>query len=110
MDKAQGFFARIAASFHGLLDQLRSLGTMRTIAVVSLVTLVIVAFLNPAKIGAYVWIVSKLTLAAVLGYVFDRAAFPTGRPSLTEGIEQSLAFTRRATIIAATIIAAGLMP
>lgn len=110
MDQAQGFFAKIAARFHALMESVRSLRSMRALAVLSLVTLVIVAFLNPAKVGAYLWIISKLTLAAVLGYVCDRAAFPDGRPSKIDGIEQSLAYTRRATVVAAYVIAAGLMP
>lgn len=110
MDLVKGFFSGVARRFHAALAALRSARTMWLLAGISLATLVVVAWLNPAKVGAYVWIVSKLTLAAVLGYVCDRAAFPHGRPSRTEGIEQSLAYTRRATVIAATIIAAGLMP
>jgi len=46
----------------------------------------------------------------VLGYGFDRAASPNGRPSKLGGIERAMAQTRRATLMAATIVAAGLMP
>lgn len=78
--------------------------------VVSLVTLVIVAWLNPAKIGAYLWILSKLTLAACLGYVFDLGANPGTNPNALEGIERSMAQSRRALLIGLTVLAAGLMP
>lgn len=71
---------------------------------------VIAAFLNPAKFGSYLWVVSKLSMAATLGYGFDRAAAPGGSPAKLEGIEKAMAQTRRATLMAAAIIAAGLMP
>jgi hypothetical protein len=71
---------------------------------------VIAAFLNPAKFGSYLWVVSKLSLAATLGYGFDRAAAPGGSPAKLDGIEKAMAQTRRATLMAAAIIAAGLMP
>lgn len=80
-------------------------------ALLSLVLLAVIAFwLNPAKCGSYLWVVSKLSLAAVLGYFFDRAAAPGASPSKLDGIEKAMAQTRRTTLMAAAIIAAGLMP
>jgi len=87
-----------------------SLGAMWLWACVSLVLLGAVALINPAKLGVYGWLVSKLSMAAVLGFGFDRAAFPDARPSALEGIERAMAQTRRGTIIAAALVAAGLMP
>lgn len=86
------------------------LGAMWLWLLVSLVLLGAVAIVNPAKLGVYGWLVSKLSMAAVLGFGFDRAAFPESRPSLLEGIERVYAQTRRGTVIAATLVAAGLMP
>lgn len=86
-------------------------GRMTAWVLLSLVLLAVIAvWLNPAKLGSYLWVVSKLALAAVLGYGFDRAASPHDAPRELEGIERAMAQTRRATLMAAAIIAAGLMP
>lgn len=99
-----GMYLRAAGAVDGF-------GRMGMWALLSLLLLgVIAGFLNPAKFGSYLWIVSKLSLAAVLGYGFDRAASPDARPSQLEGIERAMAQTRRATLMAAAIVAAGLMP
>jgi len=87
-----------------------SLGAMWLWLAVSLVLLALVAIVNPAKLGVYGWLVSKLSMAAVLGFGFDRAAFPDARPSALDGIERAMAQTRRGTLIAAALVAAGLMP
>ena len=87
-----------------------ALGAMWLWLLVSLILLGLVALVNPAKLGVYGWLVSKLSMAAVLGYAFDRAAFPRARPSQLEGIERAMAQTRRGTLIAAALVAAGLMP
>jgi hypothetical protein len=90
--------------------QLDRLWSMSMWALLSVVLLILVAcFLNPAKFGSYLWVVSKLSLAAVLGYGFDRAAARNDAPETLEGIERAMAQTRRATLMAAAIIAAGLM-
>jgi len=103
-DRLTAIYVRLAASLEGF-------GMMALWALLSfLLLLVIAAWFNPAKFGSYLWIVSKLALAAVLGYGFDRAASPNGRPSKLDGIERAMAQTRRATLMAATIVAAGLMP
>lgn len=101
---------RLIAALQAAVQSINSLGAMRTLAIWSLVTLLLVAWINPSKLGVYAWMVSKLTIAAVLGFATDRAAFPDAHPSELQGIEQNLAYTRRATMIAAFVIAAGLMP
>lgn len=93
-----------------LVGAYASLGSMWLWLLVSLVLLTLVALVNPAKLGVYGWLVSKLSMAAVLGFGFDRAAFPDARPSELEGIERAMAQTRRGTLIAAALVAAGLMP
>lgn len=89
---------------------LASFGRMWVWVIISLVLLALVTFLNPAKFGSYLWIVSKLSCAAVVGFGVDGAAFPGTDFSSLEGIEKTMAQTRRATLIAAAMIAAGLMP
>lgn len=102
---------RLIEVFKHLADSVTNVGRMLLWALLSLVLLAVIAwFLNPAKFGSYLWIVSKLSLAAVLGYGFDRAASPNDAPSSLDGIERAMAQTRRATLMAATIVAAGLMP
>ncbi len=77
---------------------------------VSLLLLAVVTALNPAKFGGYLWIVSKLAGAAVVGFGVDAGGFPGQAPAELDGIERAMAQTRRATLIAAAMIAAGLMP
>ena len=106
-----GIKDRLNVAFQGFLAGVNGFGRMAIWAVVSIVLLIVIAVLfNPAKFGSYLWIVSKLSLAAVLGYCYDRAAFPDERPSQLDGLEKSMAQTRRNILIAACIIAAGLMP
>jgi hypothetical protein len=88
----------------------RAAGSMWLWLIVSLVLLCAVTPVNPAKLGVYGWLVCKLTMAAALGYCFDLSGFPDARPAQLEGIEKAMAQTRRGTIIAATLIATGLMP
>lgn len=106
-----GFKDRLSATYTRIATMLDGGGRMMLWALLSLMLLLVIAVLfNPAKFGSYLWIVSKLSLAAVLGYGFDRGASPDARPSQLEGIERAMAQTRRATLMAAAIIAAGLMP
>lgn len=103
-DRLKAAYQRVA----GIIDDG---GRMLLWALLSLVLLGAIAFwLNPAKFGSYLWVVSKLSLAAVLGYGFDRAGAPGNSPAKLDGIEKAMAQTRRATLMAAAIIAAGLMP
>lgn len=103
-DRLTAVYVRLAASLQGF-------GMMALWALLSLLLLLVIAVaFNPAKFGSYLWIVSKLALAAVLGYGFDRAASHENQPEKLEGIERAMAQTRRATLMAAAIVAAGLMP
>ncbi len=103
--------SRFIERFEAFASALDGLGRMALWALLSLLLLAVIAvYINPAKIGSYLWIVSKLSLAAVLGYCFDRAANPDARPSQLQGLEQSMAFSRRALLIAAALVSAGLMP
>ena|SRR5690348_951744 len=102
---------RIAAAYQQVAKSLEGFGMMALWALLSLLLLLVIAVaFNPAKFGSYLWIVSKLALAAVLGYAFDRAAAHDNQPEKLEGIERAMAQTRRATLMAAAIVAAGLMP
>lgn len=76
---------------------------------ISLALLGLVLLLNPAKLGAYLWFMSKVAGAASLGYGFDLAFFRGSDPRYLDGIEKTMAQTRRATLIAAAIIGAGLI-
>ena len=105
------FKARLSAAYQRMAAMLDGGGRMALWALLSLLLLAAIAvWLNPAKFGSYLWTVSKLSLAAVLGYGFDRGASWDSSPSKLEGIEKAMAQTRRATLMAAAIIAAGLMP
>lgn len=86
-------------------------GRMLLWALFSVLLLALIGgFINPAKFGSYLWVISKLSLAAVLGYGFDRAASWDSRPNQLDGLERSMAQSRRALVMAAVIVAAGLMP
>ena len=75
----------------------------------SLLLLLAVTYLNPAKFGPYVWFMSKLLGAAAVGYFVDWGAFRSADPRYLDGIEKTMSQTRRATLIAAAIIGAGLI-
>lgn len=99
----KNLFTKAAA----LLDRF---GHMSLWFVVSLALLLIVAPINPVLLASYLWALSKISAAAAVGYGFDWAAFRDANPKdLDGGIEQAMAQTRRATIMAAAMIAAGLI-
>lgn len=75
----------------------------------SLLLLASVAILNPILVASYAWAAAKLTMAAVIGHGVDLTMFRGADPRYLDGIEKSMAQTRRATLIAATMIAAGLI-
>lgn len=84
------------------------LANFTVLALLSLVLLTLIAaWLNPAKFGSFVWMVCKLSMAAVLGEGFFRA-MSRGQAN-DDALAVSMAQTQRATLIAASIIAAGLM-
>jgi small-conductance mechanosensitive channel len=99
-------FKNLFTTTAGLLDRF---GHMSLWFVVSLALLLIVAPLNPILLASYLWALSKISAAAAIGYGFDWAAFREADPATLEGIEKAMAQTRRATLIAAAMIAAGLI-
>lgn len=105
------FLDKVQRRLAPLLSLLDRIGYVWLWLVVSVVVLLLVLLLNPAKAGAYLWYVSKLSGAFALGYGFDWAAFRGADPRYMAAgsIEQTMAQTRRATLIAAAIIGAGLI-
>ena len=97
---------RIAGAVAGAID---AVGFVWLWLAISLALLGLVVLLNPAKLGAYLWFMSMLAGAAALGYGFDAAFFRGSDPRYLEGIERSMAQTRRATLIVGALIAAGLI-
>lgn len=71
----------------------------------------VVLDINPAKWGLAFWGVGKIALCAYLGYWVDRLCFrPEDRPHVLTGIARGTAWKRRALIIAAAILAGGMLP
>jgi hypothetical protein len=100
-ERIQSFFASVAAA----IDRLANFSILALISISLL--LVIAAWLNPAKAGSYLWAVCKLSMAAVMGEGFWRA-MSRGQTS-DDVLAVSMRQTQRATLIAASIIAAGLL-
>lgn len=74
------------------------------------ITFVVVAFLNPAKVGLLLWGVSKLAAFAFAGDWIDARIFSTAQPEQLAGIEQGTAWKRKGLIVAASVIAGALLP
>lgn len=102
LDKIQRRLAPVVTLFDRI-------GFVWLLLVLSLVLLLPVLMLNPAKLGAYLWFMTKISGAFVLGYLFDIAAFRGADPRFLDGIEKTMAQSRRAMLIAAAIIGAGLI-
>lgn len=95
LDKTSAAFERIGYMWLWLL--------------ISFLLLAPIASINPMLVSSYAWTASKISLAAAIGYGVDWAAFRGGDPRIYEGIEKSMAQTRRVTLLAAAIIGAGLI-
>lgn len=102
LDKIQRRLAPVVMLFDRI-------GFVWLVLILSLVLLLPVLLINPAKLGAYLWFMAKISGAFVLGYLFDLVAFRGADPRYLDGIEKTMAQTRRATLIAAAIIGAGLI-
>lgn len=97
----------IAARVRSLVDRV---GIVWLFLVASLVLLALVVWMNPARLGSYIWFIAKLSAAAALGYGADKAFFPGSEPRYMEhGLERSMAQSRRALMVASAMIAAGLI-
>ncbi|MGH8037302.1 MAG: hypothetical protein ACREPD_06135 [Stenotrophomonas sp.] len=100
-------FLRITSAIGSLLDRI---GHIWLWFAISLVLLAVVALINPVLVASYIWAASKLTMAAAIGFGVDLTVFRGGDPRhLQDGLEKSMAQTRRVTLIAAAMIAAGLI-
>lgn len=100
---------RASRLFQPVTSLLDRIGHAWVWLLLSLVLLAIVVAINPVKLGPYVWFMSKLLGGAAVGYFVDLGAFRGADPRYQEGIERGMSQTRRATIIAACIIGAGLI-
>lgn len=89
-----------------LNDKLRA----SPLLIIFLLAIVPVLMMNPAKVGLTLYGIAKIGLGAYLGYWIDRLLFPYARPHTLDGIAQGTAWKRRAAIVAASIIAAALIP
>lgn len=93
------------------VSKLRELGRGSPMLLLFVITFLVVIYLNPAKAGVAWWGVCKLMLSGYAGYWIDRFVFrPEDRPHLVEGIARGTAWKRRALIVAAAILAGGLIP
>lgn len=75
----------------------------------SVLLLALVLPFNWMMATSWLWALCKINAAAAAGYGFDWAAFRHDDPSKLEGIERTMAQTRRATLMAAAVIAVGLI-
>lgn len=104
------WFAAALPFFASLRDKLRG----APLLVIGVLTLLLIAQPNPlfdypqpVKNGLIAWLVCKLSIAAYLGYWFDRLLHPKSRPGSLRDIERMAAEKRRAFIVCAAILAAG---
>lgn len=100
---------KLAQLKSAIATQAAHIGYIWLVVAASLVLLLIVALFNSLLITSYLWAASKVTMAGAIGYALDRAAFPGSDPRYLAGIEQSMAQSRRGVLIAAAMIAAGLI-
>lgn len=94
-----------------LSDKLRDISRAWPLLLLFALTFAVVLWLNPAKAGLALWGISKVALCGYLGYWADRLVFrPEDRPHLLEGISRGTAWKRRSLIVAAAILAGGMIP
>lgn len=85
------------------------IGWMWLCVATSLILLALVLPFNWVLGTSWLWALCKLNAAAAAGYGFDWAAFRHDDPRDKEGLERTMAQTRRATLMAAAVIAMGLI-
>lgn len=78
--------------------------------VIFILTGAIVWALAPQKVGLLLWLLAKSSCLCYLAYWVDRIAFPYARPHLLQGIAHGTAQKRRASLLLAALIAAGVSP
>lgn len=85
-------------------------GGMWYLLLLSLLLVLILSALNPVLLASYAWAAAKLLLAGCIGLLLDVAAFPGANPRYMDpGLERSMAQSRRGVVVAAAMIAAGLI-
>lgn len=100
-------FVELKTELGVIADKLRAY----PLALVFLIAFAVTVFLAPAKAGLTVWGIAKIACGGYLGYWVDRLSFrPESRPHRLDGISRGAAEKRRAWIIGACVIAAGLLP
>lgn len=92
-------FARIGALF-----------TRHPVLWLFVITFAVAAFVNPIKIGTFLFGVSKLAAFAWLGNWIDRRFFSGEQPEdYEEGLAKGTAWKRKGMIISAAIVAGALV-
>lgn len=90
--------------------RLRERLTAQPVLLLFLGTFLVVAYLNPAKIGLLLWGISKLAAFAFAGNWIDERLFKKSQPDNLSGIEEGTAWKRKSLIVAAAIVASALVP
>lgn len=96
-------------------DELKDMLRMWPTLILMAATFALVWWLAPQQVGILVYTIAKLSLAGYLGYWLDRWVFPESRPASptvpdAKTAEDTVAAEyRRAAIICASIISAGLL-
>ena len=93
-----------------LLTKLRRALTAQPVVVLFLITFLVVAFLNPAKVGLLLWGICKLAAFAFGGDWADAQIFRDAQPEQLEGAAQGTAWKRKGWIVAAAILAGSQLP
>lgn len=88
----------------------RAAASANPVVALAITTLIVVAILNPAKVGVLLWAVCKLLVLAHAGNWADCRIFGYAQPERLTGIEQGTAWKRKALIVAAAIVAGALAP
>lgn len=101
MERLKGWFYRFVAFIS--VSRAQAAWILLAVALIAVVVLA-----NPAKFLVGCWIGAKIVASALLGAGLFRA-FDT-KPETLDGLEAAMAHTRRATLMAAAIICAGLAP
>lgn len=92
------------------LARMRAKLTAQPVLWLFLITFLVVAFLNPMKIGLLFWGICKLAAFAFAGDWVDERIFPNDQPEALEGIAEGTAWKRKGFIVAASILAGALLP
>jgi hypothetical protein len=92
-----------------LFSRLRGWLTAQPVLWLFVITFLVVAFLNPVKVGLLLWGICKLAAFAFAGHWVDARIFPSAQPDDLVGVEQGTAWKRKGLIVAAAIIAGALL-